>query len=108
VPAADRGWVLPPGESFADANDIPVVTLKAADRNIEVMRPYLDKAAASGRSQVAAIGVAQEVQRVFLARQRDTDRSKPPQFSFDFCWAAWFAATCRGVTRNHSPGPATE
>src|SRR5436190_10647160 len=68
--------------SFAEANDIPVVALKAADRNIEVMRPYLDKAAASGRSQVAAIGVAQEVQRVFLARQRDTDPSKPPQFSF--------------------------
>ena len=68
--------------SFAEANDIPVVTLKAADRNIEVMRPYLDKAAAGGRSQVAAIGVAQEVQRVFLARQRDTDPSKPPQFSF--------------------------
>jgi hypothetical protein len=35
-----------------------VVPLKAADRNIEVMRPYLDKAAASGRSQVAGIGVA--------------------------------------------------
>src|SRR6266550_1711055 len=69
--------------SFAEANDIPVVTLKAADRNIEVMRPYLDKAAADGRSQVAAIGVAQEMQRVFLARQRDTDPSKPPQFSFD-------------------------
>ncbi len=69
--------------SFAEANEIPVVTLKAADRNIEVMRPYLDKAAATGRSQVAAIGVAQEMQRVFIARQRDTDRSRPPQFSFD-------------------------
>ena len=63
--------------SFAEANDIPVVTLKAADRNIEVMRPYLDEAAAGGRSRVAAIGVAQEMQRVFLARQRDTDPSKP-------------------------------
>jgi hypothetical protein len=60
-----------------------VVALKAADRNIEVMRPYLDKAAASGRSQVAAIGVAQEVQRVFIARKRDTDPGKCPQFSFD-------------------------
>jgi len=68
--------------SFAEASDIPVVRLKAADRNIEVMRPYLDKAAAGGRSRVAAIGVAQEMQRVFLARQRDTDPSKPPQFSF--------------------------
>src|ERR1700739_150559 len=45
--------------SFAEANHIPVVTLKAADRNIEVMQPYLDRAAATGRSQVAAIGVAQ-------------------------------------------------
>jgi hypothetical protein len=53
--------------SFAEASHIPVVTLKAADRNIEVMQPYLDKAAATGRSQVAAIGVAQEPQRVFIS-----------------------------------------
>jgi hypothetical protein len=69
--------------SFAEANHIPVVTLKAADRNIEVMKPYLDKAAATGRSQVAAIGVAQEMQRVLIARQRHTDPGKCPQFSFD-------------------------
>ena len=69
--------------SFAEANHIPVVPLKAADRNIEVMRPYLERAAETGRSQVAAIGVAQETQRVFIARKRDTDPSKPPQFSFD-------------------------
>src|SRR5215470_4882789 len=69
--------------SFADANHIPLVPLNAADRNIEVMKPYLDRAAATGRSQVAAVGVAQEPQRVFIARKRDTDPSKPPQFSFD-------------------------
>ena len=69
--------------SFAEANHIPVVPLKAADRNIEIMQPYLDAAAASGRSQVAAVGVAQEVQRVFIARKRDTDPGKCPQFSFD-------------------------
>jgi hypothetical protein len=69
--------------SFAEASHIPVVELRAADRNIEVMRPYLEKAAAAGRSQVAAIGVAQEPQRVFIARKRDTDPSRPPQFSFD-------------------------
>ena len=69
--------------SFADANHIPVVPLKAADRNIEVMKPYLDRAAATGRSQVAAVGVAQEVQRVFISRQRPTDPGKCPQFSFD-------------------------
>jgi hypothetical protein len=69
--------------SFAEANHIPLVALKAADRNIEVMRPYLDRAAETGRSQVAAIGVAQETQRVFIARKRDTDPGKCPQFSFD-------------------------
>ena len=69
--------------SFADANHIPVVRLKSTDRNIEVMQRYLSAAARTGRSQVAAIGVAQEPQRVFIARRRDTDPSKPPQFSFD-------------------------
>jgi hypothetical protein len=69
--------------SFAEANHIPVVRLKAADRNIEVMRPYLEAAAVSERSQVAAIGVAQETQRVFISRKRDTDPGKCPQFSFD-------------------------
>ena len=69
--------------SFAEANHIPVVPLKAADRNIEVMRPYLKRAAETGRSQVAAIGVAQEMQRVFIARKRDTDPARCPQFSFD-------------------------
>ena len=68
--------------SFAEANHIPVVPLKAADRNIEVMRPYLERAAATGRSQVAAVGVAQETQRVFIGRKRDTDPSRCPQFSF--------------------------
>ena len=69
--------------SFAEANHIPVVTLKAADRNIEIMQPYLARAAVTGRSQVAAIGVAQEMQRVLISRKRDTDPGKPPQFSFD-------------------------
>ena len=60
-----------------------MVPLKAADRNIEVMGPYLERAAATGRSQVAAIGVAQETQRVFISRKRATDPGKCPQFSFD-------------------------
>ena len=47
------------------------------------MRPYLKRAAETGRSQVAAIGVAQEMQRVFIARKRDTDPARCPQFSFD-------------------------
>ena len=34
--------------SFAEANHIPVVPLKAADRNIEVMRPYLEQGCGHG------------------------------------------------------------
>jgi hypothetical protein len=64
--------------SFAEANHIPLVPLKAADRNVEVMRPCLEKAAATGRSQVAAIGVAQEMQRVFIARKRATGPGQVP------------------------------
>ena len=83
--------------SYADANGVPVVKLKAADRNADVMRPYLDKAAAGGRSRVAAIGVAQEPQIVWTARQRDTDPGKPPRFSFTkenrrvtaYCFSLW-------------------
>jgi hypothetical protein len=70
-------------DSYATANHIPVVRLKPADRNIDLMRRYLDGAARTGRSQVAAIGVAQEPQRVFIARQRKTDPAKLPQFSFE-------------------------
>jgi hypothetical protein len=70
-------------DSFARSNTIPVVKLKAADRNIDLMRQHLDRAEATGRSQVAAIGVAQEFQKVFVARKRDTDPDKVPQFSFD-------------------------
>jgi hypothetical protein len=68
--------------SFAEANHIPVVRFKSDQRKAEVMLPYLERAAATGRSQVAAIGVAQEPQIVWTARQRDTDPGKPPQFSF--------------------------
>jgi hypothetical protein len=68
--------------SFAEANHIPVVRFTSQERKAEVMRPYLEQAAATGRSQVAVIGVAQEPQIVWTARQRDTDPGKPPQFSF--------------------------
>jgi hypothetical protein len=68
--------------SFAAAGHIPVVRFKSDQRKAEVMRPYLEQAAGTGRSQVAAIGVAQEPQIVWTARRRDTNPGKPPQFSF--------------------------
>ena len=69
-------------KDWAQANGIPLVTFKAGDRKADVMAPHLDAAAASGRSQVAAVGCAQEFQLVWTARKRNTDPGKPPQFSF--------------------------
>jgi len=68
--------------TFADTEHIPVVRFRRGDRKVDVMRPYLDRAARTGHSQVAAIGVAQEFAMVWTARKRDTDPGKPPQFSF--------------------------
>jgi len=67
---------------WAQANGVPVIRFKAGERKADVMAPYLEAAAASGRPQVAAIGCAQEFQLVWTARKRDTDPGKPPQFSF--------------------------
>jgi hypothetical protein len=51
------------------------------DRKADVMAPCLKRAAATGRSQVAAIGVAQEFQRVWAACRRETSTAAP-QFTF--------------------------
>jgi hypothetical protein len=67
--------------SFAEANHIPWVKFAKDARKAEVMAPYLKQAAATGRSQVAAIGVAQEFQRVWTAYQRDT-KTAAPQYTF--------------------------
>jgi len=69
-------------KGWAQANGIPLVSFKAGDRKADVMAPFLDAAAASGRSQVVAIGCAQEFQLVWTARRRATDPGACPQFSF--------------------------
>jgi hypothetical protein len=56
---------------FADANHIPVVRFGKDDRKIEVRRGHVAAQAGTGRSGVAAIGVAQEFQNVFLGTLRD-------------------------------------
>jgi hypothetical protein len=66
---------------FAEANGIPWVKFAKDDRKADVMAPYLKRAAAAGRSQVAAIGVAQEFQRVWGAYRRET-ATAAPQFTF--------------------------
>jgi hypothetical protein len=67
--------------SFAEANGIPWVKFARGDRKADVMRPYLDRQAATGRPGVAAIGVAQEFQRVWAAYRRETSTAAP-QFTF--------------------------
>ena len=69
-------------KDWAQANGIPLIRFRAGERKADVMAPYLEAAAATGRSQVAAIGCAQESQLVWTARKRDTDPGRCPQFSF--------------------------
>jgi hypothetical protein len=61
--------------SFAAAHRVPIVAFGKTDRKQEVMQPYVQRQAATGRSGVAAIGVAQEYQNVFAASQRE-DRGR--------------------------------
>ena len=68
-------------KAFADADHIPVVRFKRGDRKLEVMRRHIVAQAKTGRSGVAAIGVAQEFQNVFAAHQRQAPNNIP-WFSF--------------------------
>jgi hypothetical protein len=77
--------------SFAEANDIPWVKFGKDDvgGKLELMRPHLARQAATGVSGVAAIGVAQEFQRVWTAYERQTPTGAPQ-------W--WFTKADRRVT----------
>ncbi|MGH7750210.1 MAG: hypothetical protein ACREQ5_36395, partial [Candidatus Dormibacteria bacterium] len=67
--------------SFAETEHVPVMHFKKDDRKIEVMGRHIAAQAATGRSGVAAIGVAQEYQNVFAATQRQAPNGIP-WFSF--------------------------
>src|SRR5260370_17882332 len=69
-------------KTWAQASGIPVIVFKTGERKADVMAPYLQAAAAAGRSRVVAVGCAQEFQLVWTARKRDTDPCGCPQFSF--------------------------
>jgi hypothetical protein len=78
IGTAFRGAV----ERFAADNTIPVVRFGKDDRKVDVMRPYLAGQARTGRSGVAAIGIAQEFQNVFASAKHVGDNGVP-WFSFD-------------------------
>ena len=63
--------------SFSDANDIPWVKFGKDQAKLEVMQPHLARQASTGRSGVAAIGVAQEFQRVWTASEGKTSTGTP-------------------------------
>ncbi|MGH3476513.1 MAG: hypothetical protein ACRDT8_16275 [Micromonosporaceae bacterium] len=69
---------------FAAAGGIPMVRFAKGDRKLEVMRPHLDRLARAGRAGVAAIGVAQEFQRVFTGTtyHSDADGGGVPRFGY--------------------------
>lgn len=69
---------------FAAHHGIPVVRFAKGDRKLDVMRPYLDRLARGGRSGVAAIGIAQEFQRVFTGTtyHADADGGGVPRFGY--------------------------
>ena len=61
-----------------------MVRFGKTDRKIDVMRRHLARQESTGRSGVAAIGVAQEYQNVFAANQRQASNGIP-WFSFTKC-----------------------
>ena len=63
--------------SFSDANDIPWVKFEKDQAKLEVMQPHLARQASTGRSGVAATGVAQEFQRVWTASEGKTSTGTP-------------------------------
>jgi len=66
---------------FADTGHIPIVRFAKGDRKVEVMGRHLAAQARTGRSGVAAIGLAQEFQNVFAVSRREGPGDLP-WFSF--------------------------
>jgi len=69
-------------ETYAEANGIPWVRFGRGDRKLEVMRPHLQRLADEGRTGVAAVGVAQEFQRVFTGTTHRSEGGGAPHFGY--------------------------
>ena len=74
-------------QRFAADNEIPMARFGKDDRKIELMRPYLAGQACTGRSGVAAIGLAQEFQNVFASVRRLGNNGVP--------WVSFYKADRR-------------
>jgi hypothetical protein len=69
--------------SFADANSVPMIKFGKGDRKIEKMKPHLARREATGRSAVAAIGWAQEFQRVATCTVTEARSGGAPHFGWN-------------------------
>jgi hypothetical protein len=69
--------------SFCDANQIPMVMFRKGDRKIETMKPHLARQEQFGRSGVAAVGWAQEFQRVATCTTTEARNGGAPRFGWD-------------------------
>jgi hypothetical protein len=57
--------------AFAETHEVAVVRFERDQRKADVMKPYLARQARTGRGGVAAIGVAQEYQKVWTCTKRE-------------------------------------
>jgi hypothetical protein len=69
--------------SFSDANSVPMIKFGKGDRKIEKMKPHLARQEATGRSAVAAIGWAQEFQRVATCTVTEARNGGAPHFGWN-------------------------
>src|SRR5262245_20487731 len=67
---------------YAAVGGILWIQFRKGDRKLDVVRPLLAKAARTGRSQVVAVGVAQEFQYVFSGVKVDGEAGAVPWFAF--------------------------
>lgn len=67
---------------LADTEHIPVVRFSKGVRKLDVMRPYLDRQAGTGRPGIAAIGVAQEFGWVATCSTRAAHGAGAPHFEW--------------------------
>jgi hypothetical protein len=69
--------------SFADNNQIPMINFAKGERKIEKMKPFLARQEKTARSGVAAIGWAQEFQRVATCTTSEARNGGAPHFGWD-------------------------
>jgi hypothetical protein len=94
MPIASPALLQPIGRRFRQAvlrfaadQDLPLIRFPSKrdpnwQRQIDLVRPYLDAAERAGDPRVVAIGVAQEFQHVFTAYQHPRPAPLAPRFAF--------------------------